>query len=172
MTRTLIIYLATLAGITLLLLLLVSHSPRVAGTAANAPPASISLNAAGKDIEQLQTRYVFDVVIHDLDKMDRLLKRVEQLADNIEQRQETPDLALVLHGPEIRYFTIRNYNRYMSLVDRAAALDRKGVLDVKVCNTMIRSLGLEQESFPDFIERVPYGPDEVKRLVEEGFVRM
>jgi len=171
MTRTLAIYFCILVAITLLLLMLVSHSPRVAGKASG-PPASISLNPAVDDIEQLRTRYVFDVVIHDLDKMDRLLKRIEELAGNIESRRETPDLALVLHGPEIRYFTDRNYQRYMSLVDRAEVLDREGVLDVKVCDTMVQALGLEQESFPDFIEHVPYGPAEVRKLVERGYVRM
>jgi intracellular sulfur oxidation DsrE/DsrF family protein len=170
MTRTLGIFLITLVAITVLLLLLVSHSPRVAKN--RLPPASISLAPTNPGVEALQTRYVFDVVIHRQDEMERLLKRIEELENRIETRVGAPELALVLHGPEIGYFTSRNYGRYMSLVDRAAALDRKGVLDVKVCDTMIRSLGLEQESFPAFIDHVPYGPGEIKRLVEQGYVKM
>ncbi|HBE91777.1 MAG TPA: hypothetical protein DDW55_04340 [Gammaproteobacteria bacterium] len=170
MTRTLGIFFITLVAITALLLLLVSHSPRVVKD--EPTPASISLSSPPGSIEELETRYVFDVVIHEQDKMEGLLKRIEELAGQIDTRQGTPELALILHGPEIDYFTGRNYDRYMSLVDRAAVLDKKGVLDVKVCDTMIRSLGLEQESFPDFIDHVPYGPAEVKKLIEQGFVRM
>lgn len=170
MTRTLGIFLITLVAITVFLLLLVSHSPRV--TTRHLPPASISLAPADGSVEALQTRYVFDVVIHRRDEMERLLKRIEDLENLIETREGTPELALVLHGPEIDYFTSRNYDRYMSLVDRAATLDRKGVLDVKVCDTMIRSLGLEKENFPEFIDHVPYGPAEIKKLVEQGYVKM
>lgn len=170
MTRTLTIFFITLVAITVLLLLLVSHSPRVANS--KSTPASISLSPARENLEELQTRYVFDLVVHDKDKMESLLKRIEELAGQITAQQGTPELALVLHGPEIDFFTGRNYSRYMSLVDRAAELDRKGIIDVKVCNTMIRTLGLERETFPDFIDHVPYGPAEVKKLVEQGYVRM
>lgn len=170
MTRTLSVFFITLVAITALLLLLVSHSPRVANNEATA--ASISLSPVDGNIEELQTRYVFDVVVHDEDKMESLLKRIEELASQIDTRNGTPELALVLHGPEIDYFTTRNYSRYMSLVDRAAELDKKGIIDVKICDTKIRSLGLEQETFPDFVDHVPYGPAEVRKLVGQGYVRM
>mgnify|MGYP001824605426 FL=1 len=168
MTRTLSIYFIILVVITILLLLLVSHSPRVANT----PSGTVSISAAKSDVEQLQTRYVFDVVIHEEDKMVELLKRIDDLADKIMTSEDTPDLALVLHGPEIGYCAGSNYRRYMSLVDRAAELDKRGILDVKVCDSMIRSLGLENETFPDFIDRVPFGPSEVEKLVQQGYVRM
>ena len=168
MTRTISIYFFILIVITILLLLLVSHSPRVSHSAAG----TVSISAEKTDVEKLQTRYVFDVVIHEEDKMAQLLKRIEDLADEIITNKDTPELALVLHGPEIGYFTGSNYNRYMSLVDRAAELDKRGILDVKVCDSMIRTLGLENETFPDFIDRVPFGPSETERLVKQGFVRM
>jgi intracellular sulfur oxidation DsrE/DsrF family protein len=60
----------------------------------------------------------------------------------------------------------------MKLVDRAAALDKKGIIDVKVCDTMIRELNLEEAELPDFVEHVPYGPAEVERLIKQGFIKM
>ena len=63
-------------------------------------------------------------------------------------------------------------SKFMDLVDRAAALDKKGILDVKVCDAMIRMLDIDASELPDFVERVPYGPAEVERLIKKGFIRM
>jgi intracellular sulfur oxidation DsrE/DsrF family protein len=117
-------------------------------------------------------RYVFDVVVHNPVDMEKLLGRIESLAKTTSTDDEGPGLALVLHGPEIAYFSRKNYPRYMSIVDRAAALDKKGIIDVKVCETMIRELNIDSDELPDYVEHVPYGPAEVERLVKKGFIRM
>ena len=104
--------------------------------------------------------------------MDKLLDRIEQLSSTLPPAKEDPSLALVLHGPEIAFFTRTNYTKYMSLVDRAAALDKKGIIDVKVCDTMIREMDLEDAELPDFVEHVPYGPAEINRLIQQGFIKM
>ena len=144
------------------------ESPAVA----DQPPASISLNPLTKNPETLETRYVFDVVMHQPEEMRKLLQRVEELAATLQPEAGDPQLALVLHGPEITFFDTQNYARYADLVDRAAALDKKGIIDVKVCETMLRSLNLDASGLPDFIDRVPYGPAEIEKLVESGYVRM
>jgi len=138
---------------------------------ASGSDASIRLNRRD-DPEILAPRYVFDVMIHRRDEMQRLLERIDQLAARHATTPDAPQLALVLHGPEIDYFTRRNYAQYRDIVDRAADLDKKGILDVKVCDTMIRELGLENEPLPAFIEHVPFGPAEVDRLVGQGYVKM
>jgi hypothetical protein len=143
-------------------------------SAANADTtsASISLNPLIKDQQDQHPRYVFDVVIHDPTEMDRLLNRIELLADSITTNEDDPNLALVLHGPEIAFFTRKNYSKYMNMVDRAAALDKKGIIDVKVCDTMMRALQLEKDELPEFVDHVPYGPAEIERLVRKGFINM
>jgi intracellular sulfur oxidation DsrE/DsrF family protein len=139
---------------------------------ADQPPASIRLNPLEKNPESLETRYVFDVVMHHPEEMSQLLQRVEQLAETIEPGDTDPQLALVLHGPEIAFFNTQNYDRFADLVDRAAALDKKGIIDVKVCETMLRSLDIDADKLPDFVDRVPFGPAEIDKLVERGYVRM
>jgi len=134
--------------------------------------ANISLSPLVKGQADSDTRYVFDVVIHKPDEMDKLLGRIEQLASTITPNKDDPSLALVLHGPEIAFFTRKNYPQYMDLVDRAAALDKKGIIDVKVCDTMMRALNIDDSELPDFVEHVPYGPAEVERLIKQGFIKM
>lgn len=139
---------------------------------ADSSSASISLNPVTTDQQGNQSKYVFDVVVHAPDEMDKLLGRIEELADSIPSNEDDPNLALVLHGPEIAFFARKNYAKYMSIVDRAAALDKKGIIDVKVCETMIRQLQLEDAELPAFVDHVPYGPAEVERLIKKGFINM
>lgn len=139
---------------------------------ADSSSASISLSPVVKEQQGQASRYVFDVVIHEPEEMDKLLDRIEQLSSTLPPAKEDPSLALVLHGPEIAFFTRMNYTKYMNLVDRAAALDKKGIIDVKVCDTMIREMDLEDAELPDFVEHVPYGPAEINRLIQQGFIKM
>jgi intracellular sulfur oxidation DsrE/DsrF family protein len=44
------------------------------------------------------------------------------------------------------------------------------VVDVRICQTMIGMRGIEQTDIPSFIEQVPYGPGEVERLKQQGYV--
>ena len=139
---------------------------------ADEPPAKISLNPVQKNNLGDKPQYVFDVVIHEPEEMDKLLTRIEQLSNTITADKNDPRLALVLHGPEIAFFTKNNYPQYMKLVDRAAELDKKGIIDVKVCDTMIQALEIQKSELPDFVEYVPFGPTEVERLVKQGFIKM
>lgn len=147
-------------------------SPVIKIAYADKAGASITLSPIVKEQQSMDPKYVFDVVIHKPEEMDKLLGRIEQLSSTLPPAKEDPSLALVLHGPEIAFFTRNNYKKYMKLVDRAAALDKKGIIDVKVCDTMIRALDLEEAELPDFVDHVPYGPAEVDRLIQQGFIKM
>ncbi|NIA02786.1 MAG: hypothetical protein GWO88_01040 [Planctomycetia bacterium] len=139
---------------------------------AESSDANISLSPLPKEQNGSETLYVFDVVVHKPEEMEKLLGRIEQLSSTITPNKDDPRLALVLHGPEIAFFTRKNYPQYMDMVDRAAALDKKGIIDVKVCDTMIRVLDIDASELPDFVEHVPYGPAEVERLIKQGFIKM
>ncbi|MBI3571304.1 MAG: hypothetical protein HY082_09395 [Gammaproteobacteria bacterium] len=41
---------------------------------------------------------------------------------------------------------------------------------VKMCRTEMKILGIKEEDIPAFIELVPYGPDEEKRLLRNGYI--
>jgi len=162
----------TICGLTILALTSTAVSSAISTARADSSSASISLSPVVKEQQGQASQYVFDVVIHEPEEMEKLLGRIEQLSSSLPAGEQDPSLALVLHGPEIAFFTRMNYTKYMDLVDRAAELDKKGVIDVKVCDTMIRALELENAELPDFVEHVPYGPAEIDRLIQQGFIKM
>jgi len=76
-------------------------------------------------------------------------------------------IAIVLHGPEVEIFFKDNYDEYKNIVDLAARLSAFGVVDVKVCETQTGILGRSRSSVHSFIGTVPFGPTEVKRLLNQ-----
>jgi len=114
---------------------------------------------------------VLDISVHTVDDLEVLLERAEQFALTPPARGEGPGLVLVLHGPEVEFFSIRNYDKYKDIVDKAARLDAFAIVDVKICQTMMERRGIERDDIPAFIEQVPNGPAEIEKLLEEGYVR-
>ena len=115
-------------------------------------------------------RYLFNVTLHTPAEIAGLLARAEQLAQTMRTDDARTGIALVLHGPEIEMFAKQNYPRFQKTVDQAARLDAAHVIEVKMCLTEMRRLGLQKEDIPEFIELVPYGPDEEERLRRNGYV--
>ncbi len=115
-------------------------------------------------------RYVFRVTLHTEQEIDGLLTRAEMLSNEVKVDDDHAGIALVLHGPEIELFAKQNYKKYQQLVDRAAKLDANQVIDIKICSTKMGELDLDEDDIPAFIEIVPYGPDEEKRLRREGYI--
>jgi len=115
---------------------------------------------------------VIDVVLHDRDAILNMLQRAETLATTPNPAERPRQIALVLHGQEIENFRIKNYGDNRDIVDLAAKLDAFNVIDVKMCNTMMNMLNVEKQEIPAFIEIVPYGPAEVDRLEQQGFIKL
>jgi intracellular sulfur oxidation DsrE/DsrF family protein len=162
------------AGAGLLWLLMASSPPAGDAAVATSTPPSARVRLEQADPELAQSRYVVDVSVHTRAELETLLDRVERLSADQAPPSQGPNIALVLHGPEITFFTRSNYRTYRELVDRVAALDARGVIDTRMCQTMMRLNNIsEADIVPGFIEFVPYGPDEIDRLVgEEGRIRM
>ncbi len=115
-------------------------------------------------------RYLFRVTLHTPAEIEGLLTRAEQLARTTRPTDSGHGIALVLHGPEVEIFARKNYAKYRHIVDRAAKLDADGIIEVKMCQTEMRSRGIRDQDVPKFIEFVPYGPDEKERLQRRGYV--
>ena len=120
--------------------------------------------------DMLPKKAILDISVHTLDGLRVLLDRAEQLAMTPRPEGEDASVVLVLHGPEIEFFSIRNYDRYRNIVDQAARLDAFDVVDVKICRTMMAIKGIPRDDIPSFIEQVPYGPAEIERLLRDGYV--
>jgi len=115
-------------------------------------------------------RHLFRVTLHTPMEIEGLLARAEQLARNIRPVDRRTGIALVLHGPEVEIFARKNYTKYRHIVDRAARLSAEKVIEIKMCQTEMRSRDIRDEDVPKFIEFVPYGPDEEERLQRRGYV--
>lgn len=114
---------------------------------------------------------VLDVSVHTLEELEILLERAEQYAMTPRSHQEGAGIVLVLHGPEVEFFSIRNYSQYKTVVDRAARLDAFDIVDVKICQTMMSVRGIKRDDIPSFIEQVPLGSAEINRLEAGGSLR-
>ncbi len=115
-------------------------------------------------------RAVLDISVHSIEGLKVLFDRAEELAMRPQAQGEGASVVLVLHGPEVEFFSIGNYEKYKDIVDQAARLDAFDVVDVKICQTMMGARGIDTGDIPSFIEQVPLGPGEVERLLQEGYV--
>lgn len=115
---------------------------------------------------------VADISVHSVEELEILLTRAEQLLERPRSGAEGPLVSLVLHGPEVEFFALKNYQRYKPIVDHAAKLAALGAVDISICQTQMRAHGIGSQEVPSFLRQVPFGPDEVKRLLEEDYVTM
>ncbi len=122
--------------------------------------------------EEKPNGYVFDITVQNVEQLDAILDRADKLKGQFSPN-DYGRIELILHGRELNLFRKKNYKKYMSLVDKARALDQQKLFDIKACKTIMQSLRIKQSELPDFIEQIPYAPAEIDRLeFEKGFTRM
>jgi intracellular sulfur oxidation DsrE/DsrF family protein len=136
------------------------------------PVASVQQAAPSTQPGRRAPNQVGDVSVHSVEELELLFSRVEQLLDRPRHEGEAPLISLVLHGPEVEFFALKNYDRYRTVVDRAAKLAALGAVEISICQTRMREYGIGPEEVPSFLNQVPLGPAEVERLLEQGFVYM
>jgi uncharacterized protein len=116
--------------------------------------------------------YLFDVSDHSLEELELLLKRAQEISQFDKKNYDDLEIVMILHGPDIDWFTQQNYEKNRQLIDLAAELDAFDIIDMKVCETSMNRRGVKREDIPAFIESVPYAPDEMKKLTEEGYINL
>lgn len=116
--------------------------------------------------------YLFDVSDHSIDELEALLARAEEVSQTHPADFEDLEIVMVIHGPDIDWFTQQNYEHHQPLVDLAARLDATNVIDMKVCERTIQDRGIAKDDLPAFIESVPYAPLEIKQRLEDGFINL
>ena len=115
---------------------------------------------------QTPTGYVFGVTVRTAKQLNGVLNRADSLRKLFNPEQHSR-IAIVLHGDELKLFQKSNYLANQSIVDRARLLDQAQIIDIKACQTMMRTLDIQQNELPGFIEQVPLGPAEIDRLNKE-----
>ena len=161
------------AALTVLMLLAALTPPSRDSTAtAPPPPAAAALNTAASESTG-PGKYYFDLVHHSPEEFTALMERAHAIYEQtpVDQRERL-SIVLVIHGPDIDFFRRENYARHQSLVDSAARLDAFGVFDFKVCARTAAQRGISEADVPEFVEFVPYGPDEINDLKDRGYMSL
>ena len=117
-------------------------------------------------------RYLYDISEHSIEDLKSLLQRAEEITQAGTDNLEYLEIVMILHGPDIGWFTLDNYNKNKELVDLAKKLDTFDIIDLKVCETAMENLEIDRQQIPLFIESVPYAPDELNRLSQEGYIHL
>ena len=131
--------------------------------------AGLYLSAAAQD---RPPGYVFSVTVNSPQQLDVVLERAEDLRE-LFNPDEHGKIAIVLHGNELQLFQKNGRSLNQSVVERARLLDEDNIIDIKACQTMMRTLEIEQSELPSFIEQVPFAPAEIERLQkEQDFTRL
>jgi intracellular sulfur oxidation DsrE/DsrF family protein len=82
-------------------------------------------------------------------------------------------IVLVLHGDEIPFFAVDNYDSYEELMRRAQSLTVAGTVQFRMCRVAAAGHGLEPDEIHGFVKVVPMADAEIVRLQqEEGYVYM
>ena len=140
-----------------------------------------SLITDSSEVDHIQTdsqfsignkRYLYDISEHSIEELQLLLQRAEEITQAGMEGLEDMEIVMILHGPDIGWFTLDNYNHNRELVDLAKKLDTFDVIDLKVCETTMENLEIDRNQIPTFIESIPYAPDEISRLSEDGYTRL
>ena len=127
---------------------------------------------SSKQIDIGNTRYLFVVADHTTEELKSLLLRADELARSGAADPDELDIALVIHGPTVGVFTEENYENNKEMIDLAAKLDAFKVIDLKICEMSMSNMGVNREQIPRFIESVPFAPDEIDRLKNNGYINL
>ncbi len=114
-------------------------------------------------------RYMTQIRLHTPMELETLLERASSLVGQAQQYKSFEPIAVVLHGNEANAFLFGNYQRYRKLIDLAARLDAYKVIDVKICETWMRMNNVQRSELPAFVDTVPFGPAEQRKLHRKGY---
>ena len=116
--------------------------------------------------------YLFDVSMHSIEELEALLARADEVSQTHPQDFEELEIVMIIHGPDIDWFTHKNYEHNQKLIDLAAKLDAYDVIDMKVCERTMQKRGVDHNDLPEFIEPVPYAPATMEELLNEGYINL
>lgn len=115
--------------------------------------------------------YLARIELNEPQEVKAALSRALDLYEEGELDEKVPPLAFVLHGPEVSIFLQENYTKHRDIVDLAERLTKLNIVNVRVCETRLNLLKQNRRSLVSFVETVPLGPREVRRLIDEEAYR-
>lgn len=166
-----------------ILLLTGCEQKNEAQTVTESMPEKVSMGtqAVSSQINHIQTnsqftidnkRYLYDISEHSIEELKLLLQRAEEITQTGTEGLEDLEIVMILHGPDIGWFTLDSYEENKELVDLAKKLDTFDIIDLKVCKTAMEHFEIDRKQIPSFIESVPYAPNEISRLSKNGYIHL
>lgn len=116
--------------------------------------------------------YLFNVKEHSLAELEALLERTEEVTMAQSPEYGDIEIVIVIHGPDIEWFTQQNHVDNQKLLGLASSLDERDIIDMKVCETTMEFHGVERKDIPEFIDSVPYAPVEIKNRLRDGYINL
>ncbi len=124
-------------------------------------------------VEYKPHKVVYDVSVSSESAFTHVLDRVSYLNKLYQADPFDSSIVMVLHGNEIPFFAIKNYDKYKVLMKRARSLTQSGNIRFRMCKLAAQGHGFELADIHGFVEMVPMADAEIVRLQqEEGHVYM
>lgn len=115
-----------------------------------------------------EEKFLGQISAHSPAELASLLEKAERWSETNPNYPEDA-ISVILHGPEAAAFIKENYKDHQQLVDKAAKLDAFNVVDIKICETWMGINQVKRNQLPAFVDTVPFGPAEEKRLIKAGY---
>lgn len=118
-------------------------------------------------------KVVYDVHVKTVKEVESILDRASHLSTITGADPFDQSIVLVLHGPELHFFAIQNYQKYKELMQRAQSLVESEAVIIKMCKIAAQGQGFSAKDIHGFVEMIPMGDAEIIRLqYEEGHAYM
>jgi intracellular sulfur oxidation DsrE/DsrF family protein len=112
-------------------------------------------------------KVVYDVHVKTVKQVKSVLDRASHLSKITGADPFDQSIVLVLHGPELNFFAIKNYSKHKELMHRAQSLVESEALKIKMCKIAAEGQGYQPKDIHGFVEMVPMGDAEIIRLQYE-----
>ncbi len=117
-------------------------------------------------------KVVYDVAVSTVAQLRNLLDRASYLSILNEADPFDSRIVIVLHGDEIPFFAIRNYDKYKGLMAKAQSLTVGGIVDIRMCRAAAKRRGFDPQDIHGFVTMVPMADAEIVDLQSQGFAYM
>jgi intracellular sulfur oxidation DsrE/DsrF family protein len=129
--------------------------------------------AKSPDSGYASEKVVYDVGAKDLADFSFVLDRVSILKKMYQANPLDSSIVLVLHGNEVPFFAVQNYDEHKELMERAHSLAIDGIIEFRMCALAADAHGFKPEDMHGFVEMVPMGDAEIIELQQQdGYVYM
>lgn len=137
-------------------------------------PVTAAPTAPWGSAKELDTQYakqkvVYDTAVGSVAELTSVLDRASYLSTLNGADPFDNKIVIVLHGPEIAFFAIKNFAKHKALMTRAQSLSVGGIIEFRMCKIAAKGRGFEPGDIHGFVTMVPMGDAEIVRLQQEGY---